>query len=88
MTVDQKERRCPRLGSTVSFAYCTQCGDPAGACFKILDCWWEYFDVVSEMKSRLTPEAFKRLQEPKPPDKICSLLEIIEKAKAAGKADP
>jgi hypothetical protein len=66
----------------VAFAYCRQCGEKADVCFKILDCWWEYFDVVSEMKRHLSPEALQSLLDARPKPKITSLLEIIEEAKA------
>jgi len=44
---DQRQRRCPRLGGPVTFLYCRTCGDETMPCFKVLDCWWELFDVVA-----------------------------------------
>ena len=75
-------QRCPRLGNPVPFDYCEICGDQQQPCFKILDCWWEHFDVVTYFQERLPPEAFADLQHPPPPDKISSLVEIIRRAKA------
>lgn len=79
---DHQERRCPRLGGPVTFAYC-RCGDAGNApCFKIFDCWWERFDVVALMRYHLPPEDFDRLCQARPAPKISSLLEIIAQAKA------
>jgi hypothetical protein len=79
---DELERRCPRLGGPVTFAYC-RCGDTGDEpCFKIFDCWWERFDVVSVMRRRLSPEAFERLCQSRPAPKITSLLDVIAQAKA------
>ncbi len=74
-------RRCPRLGNAVPFDYCEVCGDNQQPCFKILDCWWEYFDVVQYMQDNLPPDQFKRLMEARPKPKIASLVELIEQAK-------
>ena len=52
-------RRCPRLGNTVPFDYCEVCGDEQQPCFKILDCWWEHFDVVQYLKDNLTEESIQ-----------------------------
>ena len=84
---DDRERRCPRLGGPVAFAYCRQCADNAEVCFKILDCWWEYFDVVSEMKRHLSPEALQSLLDARAKPKITSLLEIVEQVKARSADD-
>jgi hypothetical protein len=78
---DTFERRCPRLGSIVSFAYCRGCEAEHRPCFKILDCWWERFDVHSVMRQTLTAEAYERLVHPEPPNKVGGLLELIEQAR-------
>ncbi len=75
------ERRCPRLGGLVSFRYCLTCGEDGEACFKIFDCWWEKFDVVSYLKENLPPDQFARLENKQPKPKIQSILEIMEKVK-------
>ena len=79
-SVDQLERRCPRLGGPISFHYCRTCSDQGSVCWKILDCWWEYFDVVGYLQECLSPEAFKALATAKPKPKVLSLLELIEQA--------
>ena len=79
---DKQERRCPRLGGPVTFAYC-RCGDTGSdPCFKIFDCWWERFDVVVLMREHLPPDVFERLRQTRPAPKITSLLDIIAQAKA------
>lgn len=78
---DHIERRCPRLGGPVSFGYCRTCGEDKGPCFKVLDCWWERFDVVGYFKHRLPEEKLAQLQCAPPPNKVTSLVELIRQAK-------
>jgi hypothetical protein len=81
MGPEHLERRCPRLGGDVSFAYCRTCGEGKGPCFKVLDCWWERFDVVAHMKACLSPEAFAALATRRPPpNKVASLVDLIRQA--------
>ena len=81
MPLDTQEKRCPRLGSLVPFKYCMRSGDADNPCFKIMDCWWEDFDVQSYLEKNLSPEAFHKLLQSKPPSKVASLVELIEQAK-------
>ena len=75
------QRRCPRLGGDVPFAYCCECEADNRACFKVLDCWWERFDVTAYFKKRLSPEDFDRLAARKPPpNKVTSILDLIQQA--------
>ncbi|MEW5734344.1 MAG: hypothetical protein AB1921_05795 [Thermodesulfobacteriota bacterium] len=78
---DHFGRRCPRLGSPVLFAYCRITGEAGLPCFKIFDCWWEKFDVVSFLKEEMDPADFEKLTGFKPKPKVVSLVELIEKAK-------
>jgi hypothetical protein len=78
---DQIERRCPRLGGSVSFGYCRTSGDDQSVCWKILDCWWESFDVVKHLQNSLSEKRFNQLVHAKPKPKILSLVELIEQAK-------
>lgn len=76
-------RRCPRLGGSVYFGYCEKCGEGQTCCFKILDCWWEIFDVGRYLEDTLGPEEFRRLEslrESGPKAKMASLMEIAQKA--------
>ncbi|MEN8245178.1 MAG: transcription antitermination factor NusB [Thermodesulfobacteriota bacterium] len=78
---DNQEKRCPRLGGPVPFKYCMDTGDGTGPCFKIMDCWWEDFDIRSYLEQNVSPEALNRLVKAKPPPKVTSLVELIEQAK-------
>lgn len=83
-TVDGKdslEQRCPRLGGPVSFKYCRTTGEGGMPCFKIMDCWWETFDIRTYLENSLSEAEFKSILEAKPPDKIASILDLVEQAK-------
>ena len=73
------------MGNPVPFEYCEVCGDHKQPCFKILDCWWEHFDVVQYMKERLPEDRFNRLMKAEPKPKITSLIELIEQARQRNK---
>jgi hypothetical protein len=77
----QLTRRCPRLGGPVSFYYCKTCGQDQQVCWKIIDCWWETFDVVRYLQERLSAEQFSRIAGKKGKTKIASIVEIIEQSK-------
>jgi hypothetical protein len=86
--INTLERHCPRLGGPIQFSYCRFYGcDGSGegesqkVCFKILDCWWEYFDVVSYLKSCLTPKEFGNLEMVKPHTKISTIIDLIQKTR-------
>lgn len=80
MKYDQLERRCPRLGGPVRFHYCHTGEHAQQPCFKVLDCWWEYFDVATFFRQRLSKESMDRLVAPPAPNKVASLMEIIQQA--------
>lgn len=73
--------RCPRLGDEMTFAYCLK---ESGAlpCARIIHCWSLFFDVESFMKAQMPPEKFEQFMNAQPKDKVTSLIELIEKAKA------
>lgn len=81
--IDDRERRCPRLGSPISFRYCMISGEDDNICWKILDCWWEMFDVEGYLKANMPEAAFNQLMASadKPKNKISSILEIAAKVK-------
>lgn len=85
---DQLERRCPRLGGPVSFAYCRAAGENGKSCFKVFDCWWEYFDVVAFMRQSLSAGDFEQLIRTRAPDKTANLVEIINQARRRMDSDP
>jgi len=83
MTEDRENaiRRCPRLGGPVPFSYCMKGSEEKFPCGKIIDCWWEIFDVETYLRENLAEEDFRALLDQKPKPKITSILELIEKAK-------
>ena len=78
---DSLQQRCPRLGGPVPFKYCRTTGEGGMPCFKIMDCWWETFDIRTYLENSLSESEFKSILEAKPPDKIATILELIEQAK-------
>ncbi len=79
-TREDLDRRCPKLGGPVPFKYCMACNEKQ-PCFKIVDCWWEYFDVVAYLEEKLGEDQFARLVSTKPAPKVQSLVELIANAK-------
>jgi hypothetical protein len=77
---DGHERRCPRLGHSVSFHYCRECGDGGEPCWKIVDCWWEYFDIMEYLKNNLPEETVEKLMTVRPKAKTTHLVELIQQA--------
>lgn len=75
------ERRCPKLGSPVSFKYCRAIMENELPCNKVFDCWWEIFDVEKYLKELLTVDEFEALTKSQPKPKILSIVEMIEEAK-------
>jgi hypothetical protein len=73
-------RRCPRLGGPVTLDYCMTC-EQQRPCLKIIDCWWETFDVVRYLQDHLPADQFEQLMRARPKPKIASLIELIEKAR-------
>jgi hypothetical protein len=83
MDFDALQRRCPRLGGEVAFAYCQIGGDDQSPCFKLLDCWWERFDVVAHLRASLPAETFEALARHRaPPDKVTCLVDLIRRVQA------
>ena len=81
------ERRCPRLGGQIKFDYCLVAENHA-PCFKIIDCWWEQFDVYHYLETALPAEQFALLLKTEPPKpKATSLIELIEAAKQRTRAE-
>ncbi len=80
---DTRERHCPRLGHEVAFAYCRKPGSDT-PCGKILDCWFESFDVAAFMAEHYADETIERVLAP-PKPKVLSLVELIQQAKERAK---
>ena len=82
-------RRCPRLGGPVSFHYCRTGEKDRRACWKIIDCWWEIFDVVRYLHDILPDSQLQRILHPEPPPKIAGIVRCAEKARSRSpKSDP
>jgi len=81
-TIKALERRCPRLGGPVRFDYCLTAENDQHPCFKIIDCWWEQFDVYHYLEASLPVKQFHALLQAGPPKpKASSLVELIEAAR-------
>lgn len=79
---DDLQRRCPRLGGPVEFKYCRSCEKNERMCWKVIDCWWEYFDIQAYLEAHLPPEEIKALTQACPQPKIASLVDLIQQAKS------
>lgn len=78
---DERSRRCPRLGHPVRFQYCRTQADQS-LCPRILDCWWESFDVRAFLQGEGWTEELAALENPAvATPKLASLTELIEKAR-------
>lgn len=75
------ERRCPRLGGPVSFSYCLCSEADNRPCSKVLDCWWERFDVAGYLTETLGFAEVEKLQTAAPRPKVQSLLYLVTAAK-------
>jgi len=76
-TVLKKEAYCGRLGHFVPFQYCMHPAqdDP---CFKILDCWWQTFEVVSFLRKNLSEEMFSAIaSRTEVPNRIEGILKVL-----------
>jgi glutathione S-transferase len=50
-------------------------------CLKVVDCWWETFDIVRYLQEHLPEEQFARVLNARPKPKVASLVEIIAQTK-------
>jgi hypothetical protein len=78
---DEREIRCPKLGHELTFAYCRREGGHL-PCARIIRCWESLFSVESFMRDTLDAETWDAFCRQAPPDKMTTLLDLIEKAKA------
>jgi hypothetical protein len=73
--------RCPRLGNELNLSYCIkESGDLP--CSRILNCWLPCFDIISFLKETMAPDKLSKFINFRPKDKITSLIDLIEAAKA------
>lgn len=78
---DHLERHCPLLGGLITFHYCREHGNDGLPCWKLLDCWWELFDVLSYVNETYGEDTARNLIAAKPKPKIQSLIDLIAAAK-------
>ena len=81
MNTDDLEIRCPRLGGPVPFTYCEKTGDNSQPCFKVMDCWWQHFDVVGYLQKRMKAEELRQVLENRPRPKLTGILAQIQQAR-------
>jgi len=66
------------LGHDLTFAYCRAPGRDL-PCRKILDCWWETFDVRAFLAEHFSDEQIAEILAPRQ-DKVLSLIDLIRQA--------
>jgi len=84
---DHLEIRCPRLGHELNFSYCrTEAGDMP--CHRTIKCWQAFFPVEAHLKEILSEAQRERFSRQSQPDKMTTLIDLIEQAKARVKSKP
>ena len=81
MTPPTIQIRCPRLGGPVPFKYCEGAGIDGAPCFKVLDCWWSYFDVENHLRQRLGDDALRDALNRPPQPKVTGIIDAIQQAR-------
>lgn len=82
---DHLEIRCPRLGHELNFSYCRR---EAGAlpCHRTIKCWQAFFPVEAYLRENMSVDEWERFSRQIPPDKMTTLIDLIDKAKARVKS--
>lgn len=75
---DDKEGYCRMLGHHLRFSYCRSCREGL-PCFKILDCWFEKFDVRKFIEENFSAEEIEQFLKP-PKPKVQTLMTLIQQA--------
>ena len=73
------------LGHEVPFSYCREPGKDL-PCRKVLDCWFETFDVNGFIRTFYTDDQIKQMLAP-PADKMLTIVDLIQQAKDRAKRD-
>lgn len=79
--LEKKLTRCPRLGQEITLSYCLQESIDL-PCSRIVLCWSSAFDVETYLQKRLPKEVWQKFINFQPKDKVASIIELIEAAKA------
>jgi len=74
------ERRCPKLGHQLTFAYCQRENDDA-PCLRVVPCWEDRFAIESWLRATVPEHLLDDYFDPRPPNKAASLLDLIARAK-------
>ena len=69
------------MGGPITFQYCRETGEGDLPCWKVVDCWWEYFDVVAFFRKTLPAEKCAQIINARPKPKLTSLIELAQEAK-------
>lgn len=80
---DNKTVRCRRLGHEVNFKYCRIMNNRL-PCSSIVGCWQSQVDIGRFLNDHYSEEEIAQVLTP-PKSKMESLVELVEKAKKAGK---
>ena len=75
---DETEGYCKMLGHFLNFSYCRSCNMNL-PCSKVLDCWFQHFDIEKFINEHYSVEEQKKIFTPQKP-KMQSLAEILEQA--------
>lgn len=82
---DHLEIRCPRLGHDLNFSYCRrESGDLP--CLRTIKCWQMFFPVEAHLREILSAAQWEHFSRQSPPDKMTTLIDLIEQAKARVKS--
>jgi hypothetical protein len=82
---DEKAGYCRILGHHLRFSYCRSCREGL-PCFKILDCWFEKFDVRTFIEENFSSEEIGQFLSP-PKPKVQTLMTLIRQAQERIKKD-
>ena len=75
---DDKEGYCRILGHYLPFSYC-RCCQEGYPCSKVLDCWFEKFDVKKFIEENFSAEEIEQFLQP-PKSKMQTLMTLIQQA--------
>jgi len=78
--------RCARLGHEVTLSYCIQESIDL-PCSRIVHCWSPVFDIETFLQKELSPDLWQKFINFQPKDKVVSIIELIEAAKAKNPAN-
>ena len=83
---DDRDIRCPKLGHELTFDYCRREGGDL-PCPRVIRCWESFFPVESFLMETMDADFWDAFCRQTPPDKMTTLLDLIEKTKARKQAD-